>query len=515
MQLTYEGAWYPTPEQRLVVQDLMRRYQTTKRVAFKRLLKSHKRQAIVDEVRALGVLSNARYIRAAIEEAQALIQSQHELVKLYRREAQWRVKTVKKQLKDYRKRLRGQFAYLSSKQWHKLKGLERRCQKAKDKLTYWKTHVKNKTFPKVVFGGKHRLQAYQQGKLPKAEWQYHRNNGVYCVGEKNKGGNANLRIHYDPATDSFSFSMLVDAGAKGERLVAPLYVPAPFKVTFQQHTQGTRAYTVKVLLPPSGEHVRVLIACDHPNPTVPNKQGMAGLDLNPAGIAGTLLYPDGNFRASQWFPQPELMYASQGKRRWLIGNLIKRVLHWIRKHGMNTLALEDLRFSKRFGACRQFNRLKANFVYRQLLTTLHAQALKKGLAVQEVHPAFTSLIGDWKYARMYGVNRHQAAALVIGRRGLGFSEKLHGHVSHSVVRLVVPPMEGWSGKQITALARDIAGFTARLGMPTAPKSQDSPSTTPGRRQGSGSGIVPRKHTPTPGTGAPSCSPEQTVLTTTT
>jgi predicted transposase len=515
MQLTYEGAWYPTPEQRALMQDLMRRYQAAKRIAYKRLLKSHKRQAIVDQVRALGLLSNARYIRSAIEEAQALLQGQHELVRLYHQEARWRVKTTSKRLKEYRKRLRGSPAKFSSKQWHKLKGLERRCQKAKSKLTYWKTHLKHKTFPKVVFGGKQRLRAYQQGKLPKAEWQRHRNNGVYCVGEKNRKGNNNLRIHYHPASDSFTFSMLVDGGAKGERLTAPLYVPTPFKATFQQHGQAVQAYTVKVLLPPRGEHVRVLIASDHPNPTVANGQGMAGLDLNPAGIAVTLLYPDGNFRASQWFSQPELMYASQGKRKWLIGNLIKRVLNWIRRYGINTLAIEDLRFSKRFGACRQFNRVKANFVYRQLLTTLHAQALKKEFAVKEVHPAFTSLIGEWKYARMYGLNGHQAAALVIGRRGLGFSEKLHGHVHHSVVRLAVPPMEGWSGRQITAFARDIVGFTARLGTPTAPKSRGSLPTTPGRRQGSGSGIVPRKHTPTPGKGVPVGSKEQLALTTTT
>ncbi|MFQ5979689.1 MAG: hypothetical protein ACE5OZ_16290 [Candidatus Heimdallarchaeota archaeon] len=188
---------------------------------------------------------------------------------------------------------------------------------------------------------------------------------------------------------------------------------------------------------------------------------------------------------------------------------------WIAAHGINRLAIEDLQFSKRFGACRQFNRVKANFVYRQLLTTIYAQALKKDLAMKEVNPAFTSIIGDFKYARMYGLNGHQAAALVIGRRGLGFSEKLHGYAHHSLVRLVVPPMEGWSGKQITAFTRNIAGFTARLGIPTAPKSQGFPSTTPGRRQGSGGGIVPRSYTSTPGKGAPASSKEQLALTTTT
>ncbi|MHA2233276.1 MAG: hypothetical protein ACXAB4_12395, partial [Candidatus Hodarchaeales archaeon] len=82
-------------------------------------------------------------------------------------------------------------------------------------------------------------------------------------------------------------------------------------------------------------------------------------------------------------------------------------------------------------------------------------------------------------------------------------------------RLVVPPMEGWSGKRITTFARDIAGFTAHLGKSTVSKSGEASPTTKDRRQGSGSGIVPRKHTLTPGKGALAASQEQLVLTTTT
>ncbi|MFX0114755.1 MAG: hypothetical protein ACFFB3_09410 [Candidatus Hodarchaeota archaeon] len=363
-------------------------------------------------------------------------------------------------------------------------------------------------------GEKQHFRAYQQGKLTKNEWHQRRNNGLYCVGEANRKGNANLRIHYDPPTDQFSFSILIDGGKKGERITAPLYVPTPFKKTFKRHAKGICPYTVRVQLSQAGTRLRVLVSSDHLNPTTPNGQGIAGIDINPTGIAVTLLYPDGNFRASRWFAQPELLYVRTGSRRSCIGNLIKRILEWVKSYGVNTLAVEDLQFSKQYGACRQLNRVKSNFVYRQLLTRIQSQALKKGFAVKEVNPAYISILGAVKYARPYGLNGHQAAALVIGRRGLGFSEKLHGHVNDSIVRLVVPPMEGWSGRQITAFARDIDGLTARLGNSTAPKVKASPSPTPGRRQGSGGGIVPRSHTRTPGKGALPCSEEQLVLTTT-
>jgi hypothetical protein len=104
------------------------------------------------------------------------------------------------------------------------------------------------------------------------------------VGEKNRKGNNNLRVYYQSDTENFAFSILVDGGAKGERLAAPLYVSAPFKAIFKQHAQGVRAYTVKVLIPPTGEHFRVLITFDHASTTIPNGQGIAGLDINPPGL---------------------------------------------------------------------------------------------------------------------------------------------------------------------------------------------------------------------------------------
>ena len=89
MQLTYEGATYLTPAQQRVVHELMRRFQAAKRVAFNCLLKDQPRQTIVERIRRLNLLSNARYIRSVIAQAQALIHSQHELVPLYYRETQW------------------------------------------------------------------------------------------------------------------------------------------------------------------------------------------------------------------------------------------------------------------------------------------------------------------------------------------------------------------------------------------------------------------------------------------
>ncbi len=66
----------------------------------------------------------------------------------------------------------------------------------------------------------------------------------------------------------------------------------------------------------------------------------------------------------------------------------------------------------------------SSFAYRSILTHIKSRAQKQGVEIQEVNPAYTSLIGRVKFSKRYGLSIHHAAALVIARRSLRFSEKL-------------------------------------------------------------------------------------------
>ena len=44
--------------------------------------------------------------------------------------------------------------------------------------------------------------------------------------------------------------------------------------------------------------------------------------------------------------------------------------------------------------------------------------------VKFVNPAYTSQMGKVKYMSRYGLSIHEAASLVIGRRGMGYKEKM-------------------------------------------------------------------------------------------
>ena len=500
MQLTFEAVWFPSKNQKEIIQDHMRRFQSVKRIAFNRLLEGQIRQPIVTQIRQLDLLSNARYIRSAIDEAKALILAQHELVDLSCQEAAWKVQQATADLKQYQQTLNQKQGKLSKKEYQILKGFHTRLQKTETTLTKWQTHQKNKTIPSIVFGGKKILRLYQQGKISKEEWIKRRNNGIYCVGEKSRQGNANLRLHYDPTTNSFTFSMLLDRGKKNDRLRAPMYVPNKYKPLFKRLTQGILAYTIRVLSSATETSFRVLVTADQTTKIVPNNNGMAGIDLNPTGIAVSLVYPNGNYRCSKWFSCPDLMYARKKKRDWLVGNVVKEVFKWIDSYQLNSLSLESLHFSKRFGTKKRFNRIRANFVHKKFIQTIQAQAIRQKMMIKEINPAYTSILGKNKYQCCYGLNIHQAAALVIARRGLGFNEKLYAHIKGKRMVLVVPPMEGWASKQIRRLSREIDEFTAHLSNSTSKVHVGSPQLLT-RRQGLGGGIVPRSHTLTPGKSA--------------
>ena len=59
-----------------------------------------------------------------------------------------------------------------------------------------------------------------------------------------------------------------------------------------------------------------------------------------------------------------------------------------------------------------------------------------------MQPAFTSILGQLKYQKMYSLNRHTAAALVIARRGMGIKERRDFEVKQSKSKKADLNLEG-------------------------------------------------------------------------
>ena len=155
-------------------------------------------------------------------------------------------------------------------------------------------------------------------------------------------------------------------------------------------------------------------------------QGCLAVDVNVDHLAVTQVSPDGN--PLRTWNVPCQTYGVSGNRA---GNVVRhavlRVVTLAKSLGV-PIACENLDFAGKKAALEDERsprraRMLSSFAYSAILNGLKACAIRHGVAVKAVNPAYTSLIGRLKFARRYGLSVHASAALAIGRRAMNLSER--------------------------------------------------------------------------------------------
>lgn len=152
--------------------------------------------------------------------------------------------------------------------------------------------------------------------------------------------------------------------------------------------------------------------------------GVIGIDLNIDHIACTETDRFGNLVEKKIFSW--VSYGkSKGQLKALTGEVCKEIIEWA-KLVKKPLVIEKLDFQKKKTSLAEqkakFARLLSSFAYGLFFHFIKAQGYRAGIAVHEVNPAFTSMIGRINYAKRYGLSIHLAAALCIARRYQQLSE---------------------------------------------------------------------------------------------
>jgi IS605 OrfB family transposase len=261
----------------------------------------------------------------------------------------------------------------------------------------------------ALFGGKKAWKDLQTGKTSCAEWQQIRNNQLYSRGDRTKNGNPNIRIAGDKL-------LVNDPADRGLWIEAQLFLPRKWH-------PDLACYSVQILYRKGKFEVN--IGWEEGAPKKRRcKHGTLGLDTNPDGVALTEVDSDGNITNQQYLREQRIQYAEKDKREYDIRLLAKKVVEkalTLKK----SIVLEKLSFGdgKRSVGYKKFRRMKSNFTYRKIVEAVHSRAARFGVPVAEVLPAYTSALGKLKYQKMYSLSVHNAAALVIARRGMGLLER--------------------------------------------------------------------------------------------
>jgi len=279
------------------------------------------------------------------------------------------------------------------------------------------SRVKDK---KVVFGGKKNWDKLVKKEITNQEWKIKRDSQIYARGDVTKKGNPNIRL----INKNGDFHLRVTIGnRKFEEY--KLFIPKKYQEYFLSLFGSGNSYNIR-LLRKDERHYRVVIdyEVDNPNIIIDFSEGVIGVDVNPDRVAISELAKDGNLIKSFSIINNRMFFGSTNKRDYEIGCIVKQIINYALQRNKG-IVFENLKFKKDFeNQGRKFNRIKSNFVWKKLLILLERKCIENGVLHKKINPAFTSVIGKFKYQKMYSLSIHEAASYVIGRRGLGFNERL-------------------------------------------------------------------------------------------
>ena len=426
MKLTVKGILINVnKEAEFEINRLMTVFSSAQRYGFKRTLEGKMTDGEIEKEISKKYGLNIRQSKDTLKKAKQIINSQKILVKDSYDNCSKKVNQVENQLKK-------------AKSQNRKNQLNKRLEKLKKKQQIYKEHLDNNTIPKVIFGGKKNFIKRCKGQISNEEWKELRNNNYYSRGDKTKKGNPNLRIIVKNNMTFLEISTLnKDKNNRAIKIQVPLYLPQKqskktgkingrnYRQMVLDYLETEEAYKVELIKKEGKIYVHITI--DESKITeykeiYTKDNGIIGIDTNPDGFALTKVDEDGNYRWSTYLKQHELLYARTNRRDNLCGELARDVIE-IAKAERCAIAIEDLNFKDDREVKKKFRRTKDQFAYRNLLSNIETKAKREGIQIIKVKPQYTSKIGLYKYSNQYGLNVHESAALVIGRRAYGYNNE--------------------------------------------------------------------------------------------
>jgi Hypothetical protein len=284
---------------------------------------------------------------------------------------------------------------------------------------------------KVVFGSREVFEQLKRKHLSgkallalKRAWKERRQGLLYSRGDAAKKGNANLRL--EPGDGALW--LRVNLG-NGSHVQAQVRTAHPQPNALLRRAYASLPYNVALRLEDGKVCAHFTWSEGLPPPVHTEANGVLGMDVNgdPYHPALAVVGRDGNLIRHLTLSLEEVDRAPNKGAKELLWKVAHRVVALAEEHGVAvaTERLKYLRKSRRGdGSGRHFRRKEHRFAYRALLEKIHSLARKRGVEVLEVSPQDTSTIGMLKYAPGLSLSKDVAAAYVVGRRALGFEEKL-------------------------------------------------------------------------------------------
>ena len=326
------------------------------------------------------------------------------------------VRGWRERLKEQRIHLRTRLAALEAKRekdWEKPETRRRNAvatRKAETRLASVEAELIGA--PRHCFGGRKLLRQDRLG-----QWRARRAGNALFAGESGKKyGNEVAR--WDPGTGRLEVKL---PGRLRRVVVDDVRFASKVEEDLRACIEARTPVSWRMKLLPRGK-VELCVTYEELEPAVctDSAHGALALDLNADHIAATFVSGDGRLQETwRWDLRRGNDSVQNAMRAFALIAAVKGV----------PVVAEDLDFRKKKAWLRQYGKkfgtVLSLFRTKHLLTALERQCRRRGVEVIYVDQSFTTKLADVnRYPDRYRIGIHHAAAFVIGRRGLGFAERV-------------------------------------------------------------------------------------------
>jgi IS605 OrfB family transposase len=295
---------------------------------------------------------------------------------------------------------------------------------------------------KLIFGGrtlfeklkKKHLQGKRLKEL-KRKWKEKRQGTLLSIGAKHKTHKGNLNLRFIPAENGKNNLWLKIALKNRKFILAKVRRDLSGKSDkwasfLAKILSGEKfPYTVELKLKDGQIYGFAKFSLDVPPQTITKEKGVVGIDVNarPFHLAIAEVSPDGNLQSYKSIYLSHLLkYKSRNRKEYEEWVIAHEVVRFAKEKG-KAIAIEDIQKlpkGKRGDGKAKIRKILQFFSYRRILKKIESLAIREGIEIVKVNPAFTSVIGMMKYCPQYFIDKDVAGAYVIGRKALGFKEEI-------------------------------------------------------------------------------------------
>ena len=337
---------------------------------------------------------------------------------------------IKERIKELKYKQKEDIFGLSDKEKEELKN-------TKHKL-YWKLNRKNKLIQrrnnlykeikdgnfKLCFGTKHLL------KTDYNKYVKQRDSELFFVGRAAEtSGNNNFQLEYNSKKNNFRIKARKEIDLEDSKYE---YGEVYFN---QKRTKQIRkilkdkssALTYRIKIKNDEIYLQLMFTFKHTaeDCLTRNSNGVFGIDFNKGFISVTETDKQGNMIQTY---NLDYRFGSGNKTKndleIVIGQVVKEALEKSKDVVVEKLDFKVKRSELISNKNKKYNEMLSSLPYSIYGSIVKSKCAKNKVYLHQVNPAWTSYIGNIKYAIPRKMNIHTAASFVIARRGMKFTDSL-------------------------------------------------------------------------------------------